>query len=106
MANKFKKNDDVLVIAGASKGKKGKISSISGGKAIVSGVNLATIHKKPTQSESGSIIKKEKPIDISNLSHLLDGKAVKVRYEIKKGDGKCYLRKRRQDKKGGNIIDN
>ncbi len=106
MANKFKKNDKVIVITGAYKNKQSKIISIKGNKAIVEDVNLSTIHKKPTQSEPGAIVKKERPIDISNLSHVIDNKAVKIKYIKDLGEGKGYLKKYRQDKKKGNKIDN
>jgi len=89
MANKFKKNDNVIVISGSSKGKIGKIINIKNDTVTIEGVNIATIHKKPTQSESGSIVKKEKPIHISNIAHNADGKAVKIGFKTSKNsDGK------------------
>ena len=90
MARKFKKDDKVIIIAGSSKGKIGKILSLNNDKVIIEGVNLATIHKKPTQSEAGSIIKKEKAIHISNISHISsDNKPVKMGFKISKDkDGK------------------
>jgi len=104
MANKFRKNDKVIVLAGASKGVTGKILLIRGSKAIVENANIATIHKKPTQAESGSIIKKEKPIHLSNLSHVLEGKPVKIKFITDdKKDGTKFSKKFRQDKKGNNI---
>lgn len=57
MVNKFKKNDSVIVISGSNKGKKGKILEILGDHLIVDGVNLATIHKKPSSNSAGEIIK-------------------------------------------------
>lgn len=102
--NKFKKDDKVIVITGSSKGKSGKIKSISGDKVIVEGANLATIHKKPTQSSPGQIIKSEKPIHISNISHVEDGKAVKVKINIDSGEGKSFKRKSRISKKSNKKI--
>ena len=71
MAHKFKKNDQVIVITGSSRGKTGKITAILGdNKVLVEGVNLATVHKKPTSTTPGQIVKVEKPIHISNISHV------------------------------------
>ena len=108
MASKFKKNDKVLIIAGASKGKQGKILSIKNDRVVVEGVNLATIHKKPTQSEAGSIVKKEKSIHISNISHINEGKAEKVKFVINKDSdkGKKFQEKERVLKKTEVKIDN
>ncbi|GDX36578.1 50S ribosomal protein L24 [Alphaproteobacteria bacterium] len=104
MANKFKKGDKVIVIAGSSKGKQGSIIGINKDKVIVEGVNIATIHKKPTQSNPGSIVKKEKPIHISNISHVENNKPVKIKFVIDSGDGKTYSRKYRVSKKTKNKI--
>ncbi len=103
-ASKFKKNDQVIVIAGSSKGKSGKIISIKGEQVLVEGVNLATVHKKPTQQEAGKIVKIEKPIHISNISHVEDGKAVKIKFVTDSGDGKTFTRKSRVSKKSGKKI--
>lgn len=104
MASKFKKGDQVLVIAGASRGKSGKILTVTGEKVVVEGVNLATVHKKPTQSNPGQIVKVEKPLHISNISHVEDGKAVKVKFVIESGEGKTFKRKVRVSKKSGKKI--
>lgn len=106
MASKFKKNDQVLVIAGASKGKKGKILSIKNDRVVVEGVNLATIHKKPTQTEAGSIVKKEKSIHVSNISHINEGKPAKVKFLINKESDKKFKSKERVLKKTEAKIDN
>ena len=105
MASKFKKNDQVIVISGSSKGKIGKIATILDNKVIVEGVNLATVHKKPTSSNPGQILKVEKPIHISNVSHVEDGKATKVKFVIDSGEGKDFTRKYRVSKKSGKKID-
>ncbi len=60
---------------------------------------MATIHKKPTSDTPGQIIKVEKPIHISNISHIEDGKPVKVGFSIESGDGKAFGRKSRISKK-------
>ena len=102
--NKFKKGDQVIVIAGSSKGKIGKILSVAGEKVLVEGVAIATVHKKPTQSNPGQITKVEKPVHISNVSHVENGKAVKVKFQLTPGEGKTFKRKDRVSKKSGKKI--
>lgn len=60
-----KKDDQVVVISGKDKGKKGKVlvADPKNGKVIVEGINMATKHKKPrSQTQTGGIIKQECPI--------------------------------------------
>jgi large subunit ribosomal protein L24 len=102
--NKFKKNDQVIVIAGSDKKKTGKIISINGDKVLVEGVNLATVHKKPTNNTPGEIVKVEKPIHISNISHVEEGKPIKVSFKVEAGAGKTFSRKSRVSKKTGKKI--
>ena len=104
MAQKFKKNDQVIVISGSSKGKIGKIISLSTTKVTVEGVNVATVHKKPTSASPGQIVKVEKPIHISNISHVEEGKAVKIKFVTESGEGKIFTRKSRVSKKSGKKI--
>jgi len=104
MAQKFKKGDQVIVISGSSKGRVGRIVSLSATKVIVEGANVATVHKKPTSSTPGQIIKVEKPIHVSNISHVEDGKAVKIKFVTESGEGKIFTRKSRISKKSGKKI--
>ena len=67
---KIKKKDNVLVICGEDKGKKGKIIEIFPKKdrVLIEGINLLKKHMKPTQkSPQGGIIRQEGPIHISNI---------------------------------------
>ena len=69
----IKSGDNVLVIAGKDKGKKGKVLSVSPkqGKIIVEGVAIATKHQKPRQAgQPGGIIKQETAIDASNVMNI------------------------------------
>lgn len=104
MANKFKKGDQVIVLTGSSKGVSGKITALTSEKVTVEGVNLATVHKKPTSTNPGQILKIEKPIHISNISHVEDGKAVKIKFVTDAGEGKIFTRKNRVSKKSGKKI--
>ena len=102
--NKFKKNDQVIVITGSNKNKVGKIIAINGDKVTVEGVNIATMHKKPTSQAPGQIVKSEKPIHISNISHVENGKAVKIKFVVEAGESKVFSRKNRISKKTGKKI--
>jgi len=66
----IKKGDSVMVIAGESKGQKGRVLEVDRIKerALVEGVNLVSKHTKPnSKAPQGGIIKKEAPIHLSNL---------------------------------------
>jgi len=66
----FKKGDNVIVICGEDKGKKGKVIDIFPKKneIIVEGVNFLKKHTKPTQkSPQGGIIRQEGPMHLSNV---------------------------------------
>mgnify|MGYP001327421767 FL=1 len=68
--NKLKKGDSIIVIAGKDKGKKGEILRvIEPDKVVVSNINLAKKHVKPNpnKGESGGIIEREMPIQMSNV---------------------------------------
>ena len=83
---KIKKNDIVVVLAGTSKGKEGKVIKVypATNKAIVEGVNMVAKHTKPnTANPQGGIIKQEASINISNLM-LVDpksGKPTRIGYK-------------------------
>ena len=68
--NKIVKNDQVVVIAGKDKGRRGNVTELlNNGKLIVQGVNLAKKHQKgnPNAGIPGGIMEKEMPLDISNV---------------------------------------
>jgi len=94
----IKKNDEVLVISGAHKGKKGKEKKglvlkvfPDLGKVIVNGINVRKKHEKPNKvNQNGGIIEKEMPIAISNVM-LLEG-GVPVRTKRVREPGKKSIR--------------
>jgi len=101
MANKmakFRIGDNVVVIAGKDKGKNGKVTKVlhKENRVIVSGINIAVVHKKPTANTPGQRVKVEKSIHLSNISHIEDGKPVKIGFE---GKGKEKIRVSRKTKK-------
>ena len=68
---KLKKGDDVIVITGRDKGKRGSIIRIEGSnRIVVQGVNFVKKHQKPNPSNgsTGGIIEREMPIHISNVA--------------------------------------
>ncbi len=101
MAIKLKKGDLVIVITGKDKGKTGEITKVlaSENKVLVSGVNIAIVHKKPTAQTPGQKVQDEKPIHISNVALVEDGKAVKVKFEIIDGK-KVRVSKKSKNKIG------
>ena len=97
--NQIKKNDQVIVVSGNEKGKKGKVLSVDheNGRVIVEGVNMATMHKKPRrQGEAGGIIKQEASINISNVMHICKkcGKPTRIGYTVLEKGGKVRVCKK------------
>lgn len=88
----LKKGDEVIVIAGADKGKTGTVTKIlPKNKVIVSGIGMCQKHQKPRggmDGMDGGMVEIERPIDASNVS-LFDEKtkkASRVKFEIKDGE--------------------
>jgi large subunit ribosomal protein L24 len=103
--NRIKKGDDVIVIAGKDKGKRGSVMRVlDNGRVMVDGINIIKKHVRPNPQagETGGIIEKEAAMDISNIS-LFDsasGKASRVGVKILE-DGK----KVRVYKTSGEMVD-
>ena len=95
--NKIKKGDEVVVLAGKDKGKRGVVVKVieERDRVIVENVNMVKRHTKgnPMQGSAGGIIEKEMPIHISNIAiwnpvsnkgdrigfkHLEDGRKVRI----------------------------
>ena len=69
--NKIRKGDNVIVIAGKDKGKRGVVlERVSLASLLVEGINRVKKHTKPNpvKGQAGGIIEKEMPIDVSNLA--------------------------------------
>ncbi|MEX2367520.1 MAG: 50S ribosomal protein L24 [Pseudohongiellaceae bacterium] len=84
---KLKRNDEVIVIAGRDKGKRGKINRVlDNGRLIVSGINMVKRHTKPNPNigKQGGIVEKEAGIAISNVAifNSKSGKADRVGIKI------------------------
>ena len=100
--SKIKKGDTVRVIAGRSRDKEGKVTSVDvkNHKVVVEGVNLVIKHMKPSAANpDGGIREQEAAIDISNVMLVSDGKTTRVGFKIENG------KKVRVAKKTGKTID-
>ncbi|HHS99775.1 MAG TPA: 50S ribosomal protein L24 [Thiomicrospira sp.] len=90
--NRLRKGDEIIVITGKDKGKRGSVSSVlANGKVLVDGINLVKKHTKgnPMTGEQGGIVSKEMPIDASNVALVNPetNKADKVGFKVE-GDTK------------------
>jgi large subunit ribosomal protein L24 len=90
--SKIKKNDQVVIIAGRDKGKRGRVLEVAPitGKVKVEGAGVIKRHQRanPQSNRGGGIIEKEAFINISNVQ-LIDpqsGKPTRARYQLE-GDG-------------------
>lgn len=100
---KIRKGDQVVVIAGKDKGKKGEVLKVipTESRVVVAGVNTVKRHTKPSRTAQGGIVQKEASIHISNVQ-LLDpktNKGTRVGFKLL-NDGK----KVRVSKKSGEVI--
>ena len=96
MPARIKRDDDVIVIGGKDRGKKGKVLRVDPKKerVYVEGLNIIKRHERPRQvagsqrAESvGGVIEKEGPIHLSNvmLADPSDGKPTRVGFELHEG---------------------
>lgn len=102
---KIKRNDEIVVLTGRDKGKRGKVNRVlPDGRLIVSGIQMIKKHQKPNpqQNVAGGIIEKEAPIQASNvgLYNPATKQADRVGFKILE-DGK----KVRVFKSNGEVID-
>jgi large subunit ribosomal protein L24 len=94
---KIKKNDQVVVIAGRDKGKRGRVLEVAPtrGKIKIEGAGIIKRHQKanPQSNRGGGIIEKESYIDISNVQ-LIDpqsGKPTRVKYHVENDGTKTRM---------------
>jgi large subunit ribosomal protein L24 len=101
--NKLKRDDEVIVIAGKDKGKRGTISQLVGDdRVIVAGVNMVKRHTKPNPNagQPGGIVEREAALDISNVAifnpetNKADRVGIKV---LESGDKKRVFKSNGQD---------
>ncbi len=108
-----KTGDQVVVISGKDKGKKGKITSAQPktGRVVVEGVAIVTKHQRARNAmQAGGIIKRESAIDASNVMLVCPkcGKATRVSHKVTRvanSEGKMVRKMIRVCKKCGADID-
>jgi large subunit ribosomal protein L24 len=106
---RVRKNDEVLVIAGNYRGKRGRVLKVfpDRGRVIVEGVNFIKRHTRPTQQNpQGGIVEKEAPIHVSNVMVVCPkcNTATRVGYDFFGEEGKASRRKSRVCKQCGEMI--
>jgi large subunit ribosomal protein L24 len=95
---KIRKGDNVIVLTGRDKGKKGEVIRVipEDHRAVVRGVNVVRKHQKQTAQQEGGIIAREATIDLSNLAHEdpKDGKPTRVGVKTLADGSKVRVAKR------------
>ncbi|KAA1188503.1 50S ribosomal protein L24 [Pseudohalioglobus sediminis] len=92
---KIKRDDEVIILAGKDKGKRGKVRKVlDNGKIIVSGINMIKKHTRPNPQAgvAGGIVEKEAPIQASNVAifNPATGKGDRVGFKVD-GDTKVRI---------------
>lgn len=87
---KIKKGDEVIVVTGKDKGKKGQVLEVmpAVSRVKVQGINMVKRHRRPTQTAPGGIDNIEASMHISNVAHVDPdtGKATRVGYSVEDGN--------------------
>jgi len=102
---KIKRDDEVVVLTGKDKGKRGTVRKVlDNNRVVVSGVNMIKKHAKPNPQAgvAGGIVEKEAPIQVSNIAifNPSSNKADRVGYRVEDGGKKV-----RVYKSSGEVID-
>ena len=84
--NRIRKGDQVVVISGKDKGKRGDVVRVAGDKVVVSNINVIKRHTKPNPQlgQAGGVIEREAPIHISNvmLFNPATGKGERIGFKV------------------------
>jgi len=84
--NRIRKGDQVVVITGKDKGKRGEVVRVAGDKVVVSNINVVKRHTKPNPQlgQAGGVIEREAPIHISNvmLFNPASGKGERIGFKV------------------------
>lgn len=102
--NKLKRDDEVIVITGKDKGKRGTVSQIAGDRVFVAGVNMIKRHTKPNPNagQPGGIVEREAALHISNVAIFNPETNAADRVRIQEDD---EGNKQRVFKSNGQVID-
>ena len=107
---KIRKGDTVVITTGREKGKRGTVLRVfEAGKVLIEGVNRVKKHQRPNpmKGQTGGIVDKEMPIDISNvmLVNPATGKGDRVGFKFLEAQGGAAARKVRFFKSNGEVVD-
>jgi large subunit ribosomal protein L24 len=100
---KIRKNDEVYIVAGDDRGKRGRVLKVfpKQRQVIVEGVNFIKRHTRPSTNQQGGIVEKEAPVHVSNVMLVDPGNSARTRvgHQIL-ADGK----RQRIAKKSGEVV--
>jgi large subunit ribosomal protein L24 len=98
MAAKIRKGDNVIVLTGRDRGRRGEVIEVrpAEGRALVRGIHMVKRHQRQTATQDGGIISKEASIHLSNLAIAdpKDGKPTRVGFKIMPDGKKVRVAKR------------
>ncbi|MGB0204912.1 MAG: 50S ribosomal protein L24 [Neptuniibacter sp.] len=102
---KIKRDDEVIVIAGKDKGKRGTVMRVLDDRLIVSGINMVKKHTKPNPmlGKAGGIVEKEAAIAVSNVAifNPQTGKGDRVGFKVLEDGTKARIYKSSGEVIGG-----
>lgn len=94
---KIKRDDEVIVIAGKDKGKRGTVMRVLDDRLVVSGINMVKKHTKPNPmlGKAGGIVEKEAAIAVSNVAifNPQTGKGDRVGFKVLEDNTKVRIYK-------------
>ena len=107
---RIRKGDEIVVISGRDKGKRGTVlRRVDAAHVVVEGVNRVKKHQRPNpmKGQTGGIIEREMPIDASNvmLVNPATGKGDRVGFKFLEAQGGNAPRKVRFFKSNGEVVD-
>jgi large subunit ribosomal protein L24 len=98
MAAKIRKGDNVIVLSGRDRGRRGEVIQVmpAEGRALVRGIHMVKRHQRQSATQDGGIISKEASVHLSNLAIAdpKDGKATRVGFKIMPDGKKVRVAKR------------
>ena len=98
MAAKIRKGDNVIVLSGRDRGRRGEVIQVmtAEGRALVRGIHMVKRHQRQTAAQDGGIISKEASVHLSNLAIAdpKDGKPTRVGFKIMSDGKKVRVAKR------------
>lgn len=101
---KIKRDDEVIVIAGKDKGKRGKVMKVLEDRVLVSGINMVKKHVKanPARGTQGGIVEQEASLHISNVAlfNAATQKADRIGYKLLEDGAKVRIYK-----SSGEVVD-